>query len=190
MAKTIDTPTSRHFDNADGLCEEKSDATKGFVFNQTMLRIADPKRTLDFYTRVMGMTLIKRLDFEEMKFSLYFLAAGDDFSDISDDAEKRTQQTFGRPAMLELTHNWDDTPENASYHNGNSEPKGFGHIGFHVPDAEAACERFESLGVPFQKKLNDGSMKGIAFIKDPDGYWIEIFDASKVAKTCAPHLKG
>ncbi|WP_269519097.1 lactoylglutathione lyase [Alteromonas sp. BMJM2] len=190
MAKTIDTPTSRHFDNADGLCEEKSDATRGFVFNQTMLRIADPKRTLDFYTRVMGMTLIKRLDFEEMKFSLYFLAAGDDFSDISDDAEKRTQQTFGRPAMLELTHNWDDTSENASYHNGNSEPKGFGHIGFHVPDATAACERFEALGVPFQKKLNDGSMKGIAFIKDPDGYWIEIFDANKVAETCAPHLKG
>ena len=57
------------------------------------------------------MTLIKRLDFEEMKFSLYFLAAGDDFSDISDDVDERTQQTFGRPAMLELTHNWGDTPE-------------------------------------------------------------------------------
>ena len=181
---------SRHFDSAEGLCEEKSDATRGFVFNQTMLRIADPKRTLDFYTRIMGMTLIKRLDFEDMKFTLYFLAAGDDFSDVSQDAETRTKQTFGRPAMLELTHNWDDTPETVSYHNGNSEPKGFGHIGFHVPDAKAACERFETLGVPFQKKLNDGSMKGIAFIKDPDGYWIEIFDAKKVAETCAPHLKA
>ena len=91
---------SRHFDQAEGLCEEKDEATKGFVFNQTMLRIAEPKRSLDFYTRVMGMTLLKRLDFEEMQFSLYFLAAGEDFSDISANIEKRTEQTFARPAML------------------------------------------------------------------------------------------
>ncbi|HAX26787.1 MAG TPA: lactoylglutathione lyase, partial [Alteromonas macleodii] len=52
-----------------------------------------------------------------------------------------------------------------------------------------ACARFASLDVPFQKGLNDGSMKGIAFIKDPDGYWIEIFNASNVSATCAPHLK-
>lgn len=180
---------SRHFEKAEGLCENKDSATEGFVFNQTMLRIADPARSLDFYTRVMGMTLIKRLDFESMAFSLYFLTAGDDFSDISEDENERTAQTFGRPAMLELTHNWGDTAESVDYHNGNSEPKGFGHIGFHVPNADAACKRFESLGVPFQKGLNDGSMKGIAFIKDPDGYWIEIFDADKVADTCAPHLK-
>jgi lactoylglutathione lyase len=179
---------SRHFDSADGLCEQKDEATKGFVFNQTMLRIADPERSLDFYTRVMGMTLLKRLDFEDMQFSLYFLAAGDDFSDISHDDATRTAQTFGRPAMLELTHNWSDTADKTTYHSGNAEPKGFGHIGFHVPDAEAACARFEALGVPFQKGLNDGAMKGIAFIKDPDGYWIEIFDANDVASTCAPHL--
>jgi len=154
---------SRHFDNAEGLCEDKDKATEGFVFNQTMLRIADPARSLDFYTRVMGMTLLKRLDFEEMKFSLYFLAAGDDFSDISKDDSERTAQTFGRPAMLELTHNWGDT-------------------------ADTVCERFEALGVPFQKRPNDGSMKGIAFIKDPDDYWIEIFDAKQTAKVCAPHL--
>ena len=172
---------SRHFDKAEGLCEQKDAATKGFVFNQTMLRIADPARSLDFYTRVMGMTLLKRLDFESMKFSLYFLAAGDDFSEISDDVATRTTQTFGRPAMLELTHNWGDTPESTQYHNGNSDPRGFGHIGFHVPDFEAACSRFDELGVAFQKRPEDGSMNNIAFIKDPDGYWIEIFDANKVA---------
>lgn len=180
---------SRHFDKAEGLCEQKDPATTGFVFNQTMLRIADPKRSLDFYTRVLGMTLLKRLDFESMEFSLYFLTAGEDFSDISDDEGKRIAQTFTRPAMLELTHNWGDTAESVSYHNGNSEPKGFGHIGFHVPDLEAACERFEKLGVPFQKKPHDGSMKGIAFIKDPDNYWIEIFDAKRMQETCKPHLK-
>ena len=91
--------------------------------------------------------------------------------------------------MLELTHTWGDTTETVSYHNVNSEPKGFGHIVLHIPVADAACARFEAIDVPFQKGLNEGSMKGMAFIKDPDGYWIEIFDASKVAQTCAPHLK-
>lgn len=180
---------SRHFDQAEGLHEQKDPATNGYVFNQTMLRIADPARSLDFYTRVLGMTLLKRLDFAEMKFSLYFLTHGEDFTDISGDEATRTRQTFGRPAMLELTHNWDDTPETADYHSGNSEPKGFGHIGFHVPDTDAACARFEELGVDFQKRPNEGSMKGIAFIKDPDGYWIEIFSADEVHKVCQPHLK-
>lgn len=179
---------SRHFDTADGLCESRDEATNGFVFNQTMLRIAEVERSLDFYTRIMGMTLLKRLDFKDMRFSLFFLSAGDDFSDISEDNNERIAQTFGRPAMLELTHNWDDTANSVSYHNGNNEPKGFGHIGFHVPNLDAACERFESLGVHFQKRPNDGAMKGIAFIKDPDGYWIEIFDAKQTAKVCSPHI--
>ena len=171
---------SRHFEQAEGLYEEKDPATDGFVFNQTMLRIADPVRSLDFYTRVMGMTLLKKLDFPDMKFSLYFLTYGEDFSDISHDDKTRTTQTFGRPAVLELTHNWGDTADTVQYHSGNSDPRGFGHIGFHVPDLEGACQRFEDLGVTFQKKLSDGNMNYIAFIKDPDGYWIEIFDANRV----------
>ncbi|QIB50185.1 lactoylglutathione lyase [Pseudomonas sp. OIL-1] len=169
---------SRHFETAEGLCEDRDPATEGFVLNQTMLRVKDPTASLDFYTRIMGMTLVKRLDFEDMRFSLYFLAMIDelDLGYWSHESRVRLVQTFGRPAMLELTHNWgtEDDPEFA-YHNGNDQPQGFGHIGFAVPDLDAACERFESMGVEFVKRPNDGKMKRIAFIKDPDGYWIELF---------------
>jgi lactoylglutathione lyase len=61
-----------------------------------------------------------------------------------------------------------------SYHNGNSEPRGYGHIAITVPNVEEACARFEKLGVPFKKRLTDGTMKFLAFILDPDGYWIEV----------------
>ena len=60
------------------------------------------------------------------------------------------------------------------YRSGNEEPKGFGHIAITVPDVEAACARFERLGVTFKKRLTDGKMKSLAFILDPDGYWIEV----------------
>lgn len=62
-----------------------------------------------------------------------------------------------------------------AYSNGNSDPgRGFGHIAIVVDDIEKACERFESLNVKFIKKLTDGSMKNIAFIADPDNYWVEV----------------
>ena len=80
--------------------------------------------------------------------------------------------------MLELTHNW-GTEDDAefSHHNGNDDPRGFGHIGISVPDVYAACERFDALGIEFVKRPDEGAMRGLAFIKDPDGYWIEILSA-------------
>lgn len=151
-------------------------ATAGFTLNQTMLRIRDPKASLRFYEEVLGFTLLDRLDFEEMKFSLYFMALLNDGEAVPEDPAERTRLTFSRETTLELTHNWgtESDPEFAGYHNGNADPRGFGHIGISVPDVRAACERFEKLGVEFVKRPDDGKMKGIAFIKDPDGYWIEI----------------
>ena len=174
---------SRHFDAAPGLCEQPDPQTQQFVFNQTMLRIKDPERTLDFYTRVLGMRLLRKLEFPAMEFTLYFLAViPDSQADaIPTDESERTRWTFGREAVLELTHNWGtETDPDFRVHNGNEEPKGYGHIGFAVPDVYAACERFESLGVDFVKRPDDGKMKGLAFIKDPDGYWIEIFEAGRM----------
>ncbi len=176
---------SRHFETAPGLCEQPDAATRDFVFNQTMLRIKDPQRSLDFYTRVLGMRLIRKLDFPEMKFSLYFLGFIDDRTaeTVPADDLERTTWVFRQQAMLELTHNWgtEDDPE-FRYHNGNDQPQGYGHIGITVPDVYAACERFEALGVEFVKRPDDGKMKGLAFIKDPDGYWIEILQADMMER--------
>lgn len=161
------------------------EATEEFVFNQTMLRIGDPARSLDFYCGILGMTLIKKLDFPEMKFSLYFLGyireGVDEPLPVGD--TERTSYAFRQKAMLELTHNWgtETDPEFQGYHNGNEEPRGFGHIGISVPDVYAACERFEKAGVSFVKQPDAGTMRGLAFIKDPDGYWIEILNAASLA---------
>jgi lactoylglutathione lyase len=150
-----------------------SDPTSGFVLNQTMLRIKDPSRSIPFYRDVMGMTLFDRYDFADMKFSLYFM--GYSAAEPPKDAAERIRWVFEQPALLELTHNWgtEEDPD-FGYHNGNAEPRGFGHIGISVPDVHAACRRFDTLGVEFVKRPDDGAMKGLAFVKDPDGYWIEI----------------
>ncbi|KRY19983.1 Lactoylglutathione lyase [Trichinella patagoniensis] len=157
--------------------------------NQTMLRIKNPAKSIEFYTKVLGMRLLHRMDFFTMQFSLYFLG----YEDISlkpGDSNAAIEWTFSRRATLELTHNWgtENDPDQA-YHNGNQEPRGFGiqnyhifnvagHIGIAVPDVYEACARFEKLNVTFVKRPDDGKMKGIAFIQDPDGYYVEIFNPS------------
>ena len=158
-----------------GVIADRDDATHGFVFNHTMLRVRDVRKALDFYTRVLGFTLVRRRDFDEAKFSLYFLVLVDDPSVIPAEEPARGEWLLSQRGVLELTHNHGTENDPAfAYHDGNSEPRGFGHICVSVPDVEAACARFEQLGVPFQKRLADGRMKNIAFIKDPDGYWVEI----------------
>ncbi|KAM3720036.1 Lactoylglutathione lyase [Dirofilaria immitis] len=141
-----------------------------------MLRIKDPRKTLPFYCNILGMRLLKQMDFPEGKFSLYFLGYKP-VSEIPSDPIEQKRYALSTLATIELTHNWGtENDPNFSYHNGNKEPRGFGHIGIVVKDVYAACKRFEELGVQFVKKPDDGRMKGLAFIQDPDGYWIEIFN--------------
>lgn len=158
--------------------------TADYIFSQTMLRIKDPERSIPFYRDVLGMTLLDRFDFPAMSFSLYFMAYVTPADPpVPTDRAERAEYVFRQKAALELTHNWgtEADPDFAGYHNGNDEPRGFGHIGITVPDVHAACARFEALGVPFVKRPDDGSMKGLAFIRDPDGYWIEILSAPSLA---------
>ena len=159
--------------------------TSGYVLNQTMLRIKDPALSVPFYQDVLGMTLLDRYDFPAMEFSLYFMGYTDET--LPEDAAARARWVFAQPALVELTHNWGTEKEDGvPYHNGNDDPRGFGHIGVSVPDVYAACERFEKLGIDFVKRPDDGSMKGLAFIRDPDGYWIEILSSNGLAALVAP----
>ncbi|KAJ3606439.1 hypothetical protein NHX12_025960 [Muraenolepis orangiensis] len=124
--------------------------------------------------------LLQKIDFPSMRFSLYFLGY-EERSEIPSEVKERTAWTFSRRGTIELTHNWgSETDENLSHHNGNSEPRGFGHIGIAVPDVYAACKIFEDLGVTFVKKPEAGKMKDLAFIQDPDGYWIEILSPNNM----------
>ena len=151
------------------------------MFSHMGFAVKDMAKMEDFYTRVLGFTLVRKADFEQAKFSLFFLALVDDTAGIPDDEDARREWLARQPGVLELTHNHGtESQDGPVYHDGNSDPRGFGHICVSVPDVRAACARFEELGVTFQKRLTDGTMKSIAFIKDPDGYWVEIIQPAKM----------
>ena len=103
-------------------------------------------------------------------FNLYFLGYGSKPLDASS-----ANPTAYKEGLLELTWNY-GTEKDASfaYHNGNDDPQGFGHIAVSVDNLDQACERFEVKGVTWKKRLTDGRMRNVAFIQDPDGYWIEV----------------
>lgn len=105
-----------------------------------MLRVKDPKRTIDYY-KLLGLTQIRHLQFPDNKFDLYFLAY-----DGPSSASPGAHWT-DREGVLELTHNYgtEDDP-NYQIHNGNKEPQGFGHICVSVDNIQAACKRIEDAG--------------------------------------------
>lgn len=147
------------------------------VFNHTMLRVRDPQRSIQFYRDLLGMSVLDRYDFPDMKFSLYFL--GYVSEPVPTDRAARAKWIFEQRGLLELTHNWDSEQDaGLRYHDGNTEPRGFGHIGVSVSDVDAFCDDLERAGVEFVKRPQDGAMKGLAFVKDPDGYWIEILSSA------------
>ena len=118
----------------------------------TMLRVTDMDRAINFYTDVLGMTLIRRKDYEEGRFTLAFVGYG-----------KEDQST-----VLELTHNWDTN----AYELGTA----YGHIAIGVEDVYATCDRIKAKGGKVVREA--GPMKGgrtvLAFVEDPDGYRVEI----------------
>jgi lactoylglutathione lyase len=118
----------------------------------TMIRVGDLERSLDFYTRVLGMKLLRRTDYPSGRFTLAFVG-------FAPEAEQ---------AALELTHNWDT----ASYELG----AGFGHLAIEVEDAYATCAEIKQRGGVVTREA--GPMKHgttvIAFVQDPDGYKIEL----------------
>ena len=163
--------TERH----PGVAENPPAESRGFVLNHSMLRVKDPAVSLDFYTRLFGMRVLRKLDFPEMKFSLYFLAIIDDARDVPEDDGERTAYTFAQSGILELTHNCGtESDPDFRYHDGNAQPQGFGHICFSVPDLAGAIAWFDQNDVAYVKRPEQGKMRDVAFIKDPDGYWIEI----------------
>jgi len=116
-----------------------------------MLRVGDLKRSIDFYTKVLGMKVLRQKDYPDGRFTLAFVGYGDE----------------DKEAVLELTHNWDT----AKYDLGN----GYGHVALDVDDAHKACEEVKRLGGKVTRDA--GPMKHgttvIAFVEDPDGYKIE-----------------
>ena len=119
----------------------------------TMLRVKDLDKTVDFYTRLLGMSELRRADFPGGKFTLVFLGYGPEESE----------------AVLELTYNWE---QEAPYDLGT----GYGHIALAAPHIYETCKTLEAEGVDIPRP--PGPMKHgtrvIAFIRDPDGYMIEL----------------
>ncbi|KIM92704.1 hypothetical protein OIDMADRAFT_62326 [Oidiodendron maius Zn] len=156
---------------------EQTDVTS-YRMNHTMIRVRDAEKSLAFYKDIMGMSLLSTFNNDAAKFTNYFLGYP-----ISYTIPPSSNAAAYREGILELTWNHGtEADPNFSYHSGNSEPQGFGHTCVSVDDLEAACERLEKNNVQWQKWLTDGRMKDIAFVLDPDGYWIEIIQNEKFKK--------
>lgn len=150
--------------------------TSKYKMNHTMLRVKDPKKSVNFYEENFGMSLVNKLDHPDAKFCLYFLAFD------SSEADSHGKVWTDREGLLELTHNY-GTEEDPNYkvNNGNDdlEHQGFGHIAFAVNNITKACEELTAAGVQFKKPLSkdrslDACREDIAYALDPDGYYIAL----------------
>ncbi|KAH8589808.1 Glyoxalase/Bleomycin resistance protein/Dihydroxybiphenyl dioxygenase [Bisporella sp. PMI_857] len=142
-----------------------------YKMHHTMLRVKDKDVSLKFYEDIFGMTPKHTFRNPEAGFDSYFLGYGLPGRNSNIDRPNPEANSEG---LLELTWNYGtEKKDGVVYHNGNSEPEGFGHICISVDDLEAACERFDKKGVSWQKRIMDGPFR-VAFIFEPDGYFVEI----------------
>jgi lactoylglutathione lyase len=118
----------------------------------TMLRVGNLQRSIEFYTNVLGMKLLRQSDNTEYKYSLAFVGYGEE----------------SEQAVIELTYNWGVE----SYELGTA----FGHLALEAEDIYATCEALRAAGAKITRE--PGPVKGgstvIAFVEDPDGYKIEL----------------
>ena len=123
----------------------------------TMIRVGNLDRSIDFYTNVLGMRVLRKTDYESGRFTNVFVGFDDET----------------KAAVLELTHNWDTK----SYDLGS----GYGHVAIEVEDAYKACDDIRSRGGKVTREA--GPMKHgatvIAFVEDPDGYKIELIQRKR-----------
>lgn len=123
----------------------------------TMLRVGDLDKSIDFYTQVLGMTLLRRNDYPDGQFTLAFVGYGDE----------------AHNSVIELTHNWGVS----KYELGN----GYGHIALEVADVYKACEDIRARGGKITREagpmLHGRSI--LAFVEDPDGYKIELLSPAR-----------
>ncbi|SEB13180.1 lactoylglutathione lyase [Marinobacterium iners] len=125
----------------------------------TMYRVTDLEKSLSFYTEVLGMRLLRRKDYPEGRFTLAFVGFGDEADNT----------------VLELTHNWDTD----QYDLGT----GYGHIAIEVDDVYEACDQIKAKGGQVVREA--GPMKNstsgtiLAFVRDPDGYMIELLSPQR-----------
>lgn len=125
----------------------------------TMVRVGDLQRSIDFYTQVLGMRLLRKTDYPGGRFTNAFVGYDEE----------------SKAAVLELTHNWDTK----SYDPGS----GYGHVAIEVDDAYRACDEVRTRGGRVTREA--GPMKHgttvIAFVEDPDGYKIELIQRKAAA---------
>jgi len=131
----------------------------------TMVRVTNVDESLDFYCNKLGLKEVRRIENEQGRFTLIFLAASED--------EKSGVEA--RAPLVELTYNWD--PED--YKGG----RNFGHLAYEVDDIYATCQRLQDQGVTINRPPRDGYM---AFIKSPDGISIELLQKGTAKEKAEP----
>ncbi|MGF1703599.1 lactoylglutathione lyase [Photobacterium makurazakiensis] len=124
-------------------------------FLHTMIRVTDLDKSIEFYTKILGMQVLDRFENTEYRYSLVFVGY-----------EKNG-------ATIELTYNWDTD----AYELGNA----FGHLALGVDDIYAACDKIKAQGGNVTREPGPmlGGTTHIAFVKDPDGYAIELIQTNK-----------